>query len=734
MALNENAEETQPLETTEPIPTADPAESETAAAAAAAPPADPIDVVDDASADAAQAPETEAEPEPEPEPAEQAPVPAPEPPSTPTPAAPPVPRPTVAQVIAAQLFSAGARFAFTVPGESFLGLLDALSDVGVRIIAARHEGGASFMAEAASQLLGKPQLVLGTRAVGASNMAIGIHTARADSSPMIALIGQVKRPFIGREAFQEADLVGSIGRLAKWAVQIDDPSRTSAVTSDAIARALAGRPGPVLISVPEDVLDKEVPGSWSSQFSPRVAATPDPDEVKAVLKLIAASQRGVILAGGGVLRSNASRRLMRLAEALAIPVIAAWRRPDAVANTHPLYLGMAGLAAASTVRRRLEEADVILVLGCRLNEITTFGYRIPTARQRWAHVDVEPREAGTGKDAPTLSLASDAGRFVDAALSFLREGVLDAENRSARLEAAARDREAYLAAAGAIAEPEWNGPGVNPAKVITALGRALPVEAVVTTDAGNFAGWLARGYRFRRPGTFLGPTSGAMGYGLPAAIAAALVYPRRPVVALAGDGGFAMTMSELETAVREGVAPIVLVFDNRRYGTIRMHQDREGRAASATDLGAIDFAAVARGLGADAFTVERDDEVAETIQAAMATGRPALIHLKVDPRWVSVDDPPATILAEPPPVEPAEPMAEPPAPLAEPASAAAPAPIEESMEAVDAEFDLVADVMVEEVVIVTGDDRDGDTPTDPFETTDDQSAAPSKESDIANAP
>lgn len=560
---------------------------------------------------------------------------------------------TVARAIADHLAAAGARFAFTVPGESFLPLLDGLTESGVRVVATRHESSAAFMALAATRLLGKPQLCLATRAVGAANLAIGIHTARADSVPLVALVGQVDCGKRGREAFQEVDLVNSIGRLAKWAVEPDDPRTCLSLVSEALDRALSGRPGPVLISVPQDLLDAGIPESGGSHQPRRAqagaqATVPETDDVRAALRLIGSSARGAILAGGGVLASNAGRRAMRLAEALGLPVISAWRRPDVVPNGHPLYLGMAGYGAAPTVLPRLMEADALLVLGCRLSEVTTFEYRIPGAQTRWVHVDLEPRTAGGGRGTPDLAITADAGRFVDAALLVLRGGVIDAEGRNSRLERAQSDRDAFVEARVVDGTP-WDGPGVHPGRVIAELGRTLTPEAIITTDAGNFGGWAARGFRFRRAGTFLGPTSGAMGYGLPAAIGASLSLPRRQVVALCGDGGFAMTMAELETAVREGATPVALVFDNRRYGTIAMHQQQEGRALSGTELGTIDFAAVANGFGALGLHVSRDDEFPDALRQALDSGRPALIHLDVDPAWLSVDQvPPSAPAVESP--------------------------------------------------------------------------------------
>ncbi len=635
----------EPTEPTEPLPEA-PTESQEPAETPTEAPTGLPDVRDQITSDVPPPPRSDEpsnEPPTAPPTATSVELPVAEPPRAEGP-----PR-TVGRAIADRLAAAGARYAFTVPGESFLGLLDGLVESGIQIVATRHEGGAAFMASAATQLTGRPQLCAATRAVGTANLAIGIHAARADSVPMIALVGQVPRRFRGREAFQEADLVGSLGRLAKWAVEIDEPRRVEAALTEALQRAQSGRPGPVLISLPEDLLDMRAAGGGASSSSHAAAAAtavsrppaPDSDAIRAVLRLMAASRRGVILAGGGVIRANASRRVLRLAEALGVPVIAGWRRPDVVPNGHPLYLGMAGYSAPSTVRRRLVEADVVLVLGSRLNEITSFGYRVPAAGSQWAQVDLEPRQAAHGLSAPTIALTADIGRFVDEALSLLRAGAVHAETREARLKGAADDRQGYLAAS-TVDGGAWEGPGVHPGRVVAELRRQLSAEAIITTDAGNFGGWLHRGYRFRRAGTFLGTTAGAMGYGLPAAIVACLLHPRRQVVAMCGDGGFAMSMNELETAVRLGVSAVAIVHDNQRYGTIRMHQDREGRPAAGTDLGPIDFAAAAQAMGALGISVDRDDQVPDAIREALSARRPAVIHMVLDRAWVSVDQPAVT--------------------------------------------------------------------------------------------
>ncbi len=549
---------------------------------------------------------------------------------------------TVGRFVADALRAAGVRFAFTVPGESFLGLLEGLRAAGIRVVATRHEGAAAFMAEAHGQLTGRPAAALGTRAVGAANLAIGIHTARQDSTPMFALVGQVERAFAGREAFQEIDQTATIGGLATFATEIRRAADVPDAMGDAVRAALSGRPGPALIAIPEDLLDEELPAGTALDTSRPAPTRPEADDVRAVLQFLATAERPVILAGGGVLRARTSSDLIKLAELLRVPVIAGWRRGDVVSNDHPLYLGMTGFGSPSVVRERLERADAVLVIGCRLSEITSFGYRIPSTGQRWIHVDVEPLADRPGLAGPERTIRADARAFLRAATTRLQAGVLDAASADARRDVNQADRAAWEAAT-TVDESAWTGPGVHPGQALVALRRVVPDDAIITTDAGNFGLWVARHFRFRRPGTFLGPTSGAMGYGLPAAIAAALVHRERVVVAIAGDGGFAMTMAELETAVREKARVIAIVFDNERYGTIRMHQDRRAGGTSegiATDLGPIDFAAIARACGARGVRVETNSAFEQALRQALATDRTTVIQVALDRGWVAPDAPP----------------------------------------------------------------------------------------------
>jgi len=622
------------LETTEPAPAAE-LETETAE-----PAAEPE----------MEAEATEPEPEvPEPELAAEAPaepldesdesdepeVPEPEPAAEPELAGPR----TVGRFIADALRAAGVRMAFTVPGESFLGVLDAFEGAGIRVVATRHEGGASFMAEAYGQLTGRPAVCLGTRAVGAANLAIGIHTARQDSTPMFVLIGQVQRDFLGREAFQEVDHVATLGGLAKWAAQPMTADEIPSVMAEAVRQALGGRPGPVLLALPEDLLDEIAPEVEGSVPSRAGTARATDDEIRSALHLLAGAQRPVILAGAGVLRARSSTELVKFAELLHVPVIASWRHGDVIPNEHPLYLGMAGIGAPGTVRERLADADAILVLGSRVSELTSFGYTIPGEATRWIHVDIEPHPT-PGLPAAARRIKADARTFLKAANEILTSrGVLDAPLVAMRDAHNLADRVAWEAASVVDATP-WDGPGVHPGKIVTVLRELLPDDAILTTDVGNFAGWAGRGFRFRRPGTFLGPTSGAMGYGLPAAITAALVHRDRAVVALTGDGGLAMTLSELETAVREHARVVVLVFDNEQFGTIRMWQDRRGTGQGvATELGPVDFAAAAHAFGAHGFHVRTDAEFEPALRRALAADGPSVIQLQLDRAWVSVEQP-----------------------------------------------------------------------------------------------
>jgi acetolactate synthase-1/2/3 large subunit len=544
---------------------------------------------------------------------------------------------TVGEALAETLARAGVKIAFTVPGESLLGLLEGLQAHRIRIVTTRHEGAASFMAEAVAQLTGRPTLVMAGRAPGAANLAIGLQAAYADSAPVVAIVGQVRREFRGREAFQELDVVRTFEPVVKWAAEAREPGEVTQLADRAVGTALRGRPGPALLAVPEDLLDMAVPLPQSHPSHADHQPEPDPTLVRKVLRLLLAAERPLILAGAGVLRARSTDALVRFAETVQVPVVASWRRGDVFPNDNPLYLGMSGLGSPATVRERLASADALLVLGSRLGELTTYGYSIPAEGTRWAQVDMEPRGAGLSNRAEMV-MASDVAAFLRVAQRLLASAALDAAGFDARKARNVADREAWEAATD-FGERSWDGPGVDPAAVVETLKSLLPAETIVTSDAGDFGTWAARGFRFHRPGTFLATTAGAMGFGLPAAIGAALARPGRLAVALAGDGGFGMTMAELETAVRERAHVVAIVFDNGRYGTIWRHQVKRGGAGGlATGLGAVDYAAIAQACGALGLTVRSDGEFEPALRQAMDAGRPALLHLELDPRWTTPDE------------------------------------------------------------------------------------------------
>ncbi|OQP05672.1 acetolactate synthase [Geobacillus sp. 46C-IIa] len=512
---------------------------------------------------------------------------------------------------------------FGVPGESYLPLLDALYDEPtLQFISARHEGGAAFMAEAYAKASGKPGVVLATRGVGAANLAIGVHTARQDSTPLVVLLGQVHRRFRGREGFQEVELDEWFRPLAKWAVEITDPERVPELVQRAFRVAKTGRPGPVVVSIPEDVFTATVAEAVLLAMDAPCPAPAD-DEVKRIEAALAAARRPLIVAGGGVKRARAEQALRRVAEQYSLPVAAAFRRHDVFPHDHRLYVGHLGLGAPAAVVETAKQADLILAIGTRLSEVTTQDYTWPLPHQTLIHIDIDEEALGKVFSAD-VAVAADA-------------------------------REALCALSGRQIVPSWNEwvlarrrayeetarrpqPPRNVQEAIIAeLQAQLPDDGVITNDAGNFAGWLHTFFSFKEQHLYIGPTSGAMGYGLPAAIGAKLVHPERPVVSLSGDGGFLMTAAELETASRYGVPVISLVFNNRMYGTIRMYQELQfpGRVVG-SGLGAVSFAKLAMALGANGVTVGTVDEFAAAFKQALAAAKPTVIEVMTEPEQLSV--------------------------------------------------------------------------------------------------
>ncbi len=526
----------------------------------------------------------------------------------------------------------GVRYAFGVPGESFLGLLDALHETPeIRLVATRHEGGAAFMAEAVGKLTGTPAVCMGTRGVGSANLAIGVHTAYQDSTPLIALVGQVETEFRHREALQEVELAPFFGGITKWAVEAPNGARLPEIVSEAYRRSVTGRPGPVAIALRGDILDEEASG----ELPPATAiptAVPSRSDAATVVAALTGAERPLVIAGGGVLRAGATALLVQLAERLGLPVMTAFRRHDAFPNDHPLYLGPLSFGAAPVVAERARAADVVLALGTRLSEITTLGYTIPGAGATLLQADIAPEVLGQTFPA-RVAIAADAAATVAALLEAGGPG----EPEPARTAANAHDRARYVAGStpptgSTVAEL------VDPALVVAELQRRLPPDAILTSDAGNFWGWFARSFRFRQPGTLLGPTSGAMGYAVPAAVAAALVTAgRAPVVALAGDGGFLMTGNELAVAAQLGLKVTCLVFNNALYGTIRLHQERTyPRRVAGTELWSPDFVRYAEAFGGLGVRVERNEEIGDAIAAALAHPGMAIVEVAVSREAIAV--------------------------------------------------------------------------------------------------
>lgn len=532
------------------------------------------------------------------------------------------------------LLAAGIDHAYTVPGESFMGLLDAMYDESrIRVVATRHEEGAAFMAAGHARLTGRPSLAMGTRMVGAGNLSIGVHSAFQDSTPVIFVLGQVPTAWRHREAFQEVELATIFGGIAKYAVEVPAADRLAELTARACHIAVSGRPGPVVLVLREDILGAQVP---RPAVRPIEATLPWPDagRVERALDLIREAERPIMLVGQGVLASKATEACVRVAEAECIPVMTGWRRPDAFPNSHELYLGWAGLRSPSGPIGRLRAADLILAIGTRLGEFPTLKYAIPGPDTRLVHVDVAAEQLG-GHAQADIGIVSDARRFAEALLANAKQrppSPAQRKRRQLRAKAAAADR-------GLWEQQTVPGKGkarkgfVDQQSAAGTLRELLPDDVVVVTDAGNFAGWPARFLRWDRPGSFLGPSSGAMGYGVPAAVAAKLAAPDRPVVALVGDGGMLMTGQEFQTAVREEAPIVVIVYDNESYGTIKMHQQRDhpGRELGTT-LGPVDFAGFARSLGGLAWSLTDASQFPETLASALSANRPALIHLKVDPQ------------------------------------------------------------------------------------------------------
>ena len=532
---------------------------------------------------------------------------------------------TGGRILIDQLLAQGVRRITCVPGESYLAALDALYGSGVDVLVCRAEGGAAMMAEAHAKLTGQPGVCFVTRGPGATNASPGVHIAMQDSTPLLLFIGQVGRRMREREAFQEVDYKAMFGPLAKWVVEIDRAERIPELVARAFRVALQGRPGPVVVALPEDMLTEEAVVA----DAPRVVAArgaPEPADLARLAELLQRAQAPIAVLGGSTWNAAASQQFAGFAARQQVPVATSFRRTALCDATHPNYAGELGIGPDPRLKARAAAADLVLLVGGRFSEMPSSSYsilEIPRPRQTLVHVHPSAEELGRLYQ-PEVAILATATSFC-ATLAGLPDTATP--QRAERVVAAHAD---YL---------DWSEtPRTLPGEfqfgaVLAWLRARLPADAIVTNGAGNYAGWVHRHYRYRQFGTQLAPTSGSMGYGVPAAIAAKREFPERLVVGFAGDGCFLMNGQDFATAVQYGIAVVLVVIDNGRLGTIRMHQDREypGRAV-ATDLANPDFAAYARAFGGHGERVERTAEFAPAFERALASGKPAILHCLLDAR------------------------------------------------------------------------------------------------------
>jgi len=532
---------------------------------------------------------------------------------------------TAAQVLVDQLRIQGVTRIFCVPGESYLPVLDALYDSGIAVTVCRNEGGASMMAEAYGKETGRPGICFVTRGPGATNASGGIHIAQQDSTPMILFVGQVERENRGRDAFQEMDYRAFFGGLAKWVAEVNEPDRMAEMVGRAFATAMAGRQGPVVLSLPHDLLP--LPSqSADAPFAEPLETAPSAAQIAELEELLAHSERPVLILGGARWNETALDQIAGFAERFGIPVCTSFRRAHHFHPLHPNYAGDLGLGANPKLVARVKASDLVIAAGARLNELTSQGYTlfdIPVPQIKLVHAYPGAEEIGRVYR-PHLGIHATPQAFA-AALDTLKP-------RRAPHDVSAAHQE-YLD----WSEKPLPQPGaVNLSEIMVWLRGHLADDAIICNGAGNYAGWIHRFYRFRRFNTQMGTICGFMGYGMPAAVAMKSLYPQRQVLAINGDGDFLMNGQEFATAMQYRLPIIALVFDNSTFGTIRMHQEREypGRV-SGTDLVNPDFAAMARSFGGFGARVEKTQDFAPAFLAAEASGLPSIIHVKFDAEGIT---------------------------------------------------------------------------------------------------
>jgi acetolactate synthase-1/2/3 large subunit len=526
------------------------------------------------------------------------------------------------RILVDNLAAQGCDRIFTVPGESFLAVLDALHDTpAIDLIVCRQEGGVAYMAEADGKMTGRPGVAFVTRGPGATNASIGVHVAFQDSTPMILFVGDVARGDRDREGFQEVDFLTMFAPLAKWVGRIEDARRIPEFVARAYATAMAGRPGPVVLVLPEDMLRDEVE-ALDRPAVPRFCQAADPLAIASLMEMLGNAAAPVAIVGGAGWCQGASHYFTQFAERIGLPVAAAFRRQDAVPNTSKVYAGNLGYGPNPKLVQRVKEADLLLVVGARLGEATTDGYTLVTPDhpdQILVHVHPDPEELGRVYRTD-LPICADMREFAELAADWDEEVI--------SFDSGAEAHRDYLD--WSTAQPR-DGVALDLGQVVMEMRRALPAASVICNGAGNFSGWWHRYWLYSALPSQLAPTNGSMGYGVPAAVAAALRFPDRLAIAVAGDGDFLMNGQELATAVQHGADLLVLVIDNGAYGTIRMHQERDyPERISGTALRSPDFAALARAYGGWAETVERTEDFAAALARAMEQAGVRLLHLKTD--------------------------------------------------------------------------------------------------------
>lgn len=529
------------------------------------------------------------------------------------------------RVLVECLLAHGVDTVFCVPGESYLTVLDALYDVQdrIRIIVGRHEASVGQMAEAYGKLTGKPGICFVTRGPGACHASIAVHTAHHDATPLILFVGQVGRDQLGRDAFQEMDYHGLFDLTAKWVVEINDPNRISELVSRAFHTAVNGKSGPVVVSIPEDMQNDLCAPAVPAHYK-LAGAAPSTEALEQLQSLVEAAERPILMLGGSGWSAESVADIRSFAEAFGLPVATGFRRQDLFDNSHSNYIGDMGIAPSKDLVGQIRDADLLLVVGERLGDATSSSYttfKIPRPSQKLIHVHAGAEELGALYEADLLINAT-AREFSGAVARLRPRGSID---RGTWIGAG---RSAYER----FSVPPISGhPKIDVARIITDLSDRLPSNAIISNGAGLYTAFVHRYYQFRDYVSQLAPTTGAMGYGLPAAIAAKVVYPDRPAVCFAGDGCFMMASQELATAVMFNLNIIVIVIDNSSYGSIRYHQEKyfPGRVF-ATDLLSPDFVALAQSYGAYAERIEATEDFAAAFERAINSGRPALLTFRQD--------------------------------------------------------------------------------------------------------